>query len=256
MTRFFRNFRIKAINKKKVSKYLLYATGEILLVVIGILIALWINGIYDQDKRLEKERLTLIDLKDEFTSNLALAKQADLELRNKLNAKIELLKILDSDGLREIPETKLFQTLFGIFAYDFNVDMETGKLDALIYSGEIKNISNTDLKNKLAGWNSKNLIFKNQLNIISQKRVQANDLIIKSGNYREILQYFQPYHDTISFESVEPGFEDSMKVLESAEFENRVLELFTMFMNFNYELMPGYIKRLEQVIVIIDMELE
>jgi hypothetical protein len=40
MLRFFRQIRQRLLTDNKFSKYLLYAIGEILLVVIGILIAL------------------------------------------------------------------------------------------------------------------------------------------------------------------------------------------------------------------------
>ena len=43
MIRFFRNIRQKLFSENRFSKYLLYAIGEIVLVVIGILIALQIN---------------------------------------------------------------------------------------------------------------------------------------------------------------------------------------------------------------------
>jgi hypothetical protein len=39
MIKFFRHIRQKLLMKSKFSKYLLYAVGEIILVVIGILIA-------------------------------------------------------------------------------------------------------------------------------------------------------------------------------------------------------------------------
>ncbi len=44
MLRFFRYIRKKLIDEKRLRNYLLYATGEIILVVIGILIALQINN--------------------------------------------------------------------------------------------------------------------------------------------------------------------------------------------------------------------
>ena len=48
MTRFFRNIRQKLAAQNKVAAYSRYAIGEILLVVIGILIALQINNWNDQ----------------------------------------------------------------------------------------------------------------------------------------------------------------------------------------------------------------
>lgn len=55
MLRLFRRIRQKLLTENKVSKYLLYAVGEILLVVIGILIALQVNNW--NEKRLESAQI-------------------------------------------------------------------------------------------------------------------------------------------------------------------------------------------------------
>ena len=44
MIKFFRKIRQKLLSENKFSKYLIYAIGEIILVVIGILIAVSINN--------------------------------------------------------------------------------------------------------------------------------------------------------------------------------------------------------------------
>ena len=54
MIKFFRIIRQQLLPENKFSKYLIYAIGEIVLVVIGILIALQINN--SNNKRIEKER--------------------------------------------------------------------------------------------------------------------------------------------------------------------------------------------------------
>ena len=58
MIKFFRKIRQKLLSENKFSKYLLYAIGEIILVVIGILIALSINN-WNQ-KQQQKEVLNNI----------------------------------------------------------------------------------------------------------------------------------------------------------------------------------------------------
>jgi len=50
MIKFFRKIRQNLLNKNKVGKYLLYAVGEIILVIIGILIALNLNQRSEQKK--------------------------------------------------------------------------------------------------------------------------------------------------------------------------------------------------------------
>ena len=55
MIKFFRKIRQQLLTENKFSKYLLYAIGEIVLVVIGILIALQINLWNEERKEREKE---------------------------------------------------------------------------------------------------------------------------------------------------------------------------------------------------------
>ena len=55
MLRFFRQIRQRLLTENRFSKYLLYAVGEILLVVIGILIALRINLYKEVEQRVLNE---------------------------------------------------------------------------------------------------------------------------------------------------------------------------------------------------------
>ena len=61
MINFFRKIRKKLADDNKPLKYMRYAIGEIMLVVIGILIALSINNWneYNKERTKEKEALTL-----------------------------------------------------------------------------------------------------------------------------------------------------------------------------------------------------
>ncbi|MEA1786061.1 DUF6090 family protein [Arenibacter sp. GZD96] len=62
MIKFFRNIRKKLLQQNKVTRYLAYAIGEIILVVIGILIALQVNTWNEvkKNKVFENEILTQI----------------------------------------------------------------------------------------------------------------------------------------------------------------------------------------------------
>ena len=59
MIKFFRHIRQRLLSENKFSKYLLYAIGEIILVVIGILIALQINN-WNQDRINANEELAIL----------------------------------------------------------------------------------------------------------------------------------------------------------------------------------------------------
>ena len=66
MIKFFRHIRQKLIGQNKTRTYFLYAVGEIILVVIGILIAVQINSWNEDRKRLNTEQIILSQLKDEM----------------------------------------------------------------------------------------------------------------------------------------------------------------------------------------------
>jgi len=55
MIKFFRKIRQQLLTENKFSKYLLYAIGEIVLVVIGILIALQLNTQKEENHLAEQE---------------------------------------------------------------------------------------------------------------------------------------------------------------------------------------------------------
>lgn len=69
MLKFFRKIRQGLLAESKFSKYMLYATGEIVLVVIGILIALQINNWNDARKLENRELVLLEELKLNLETN-------------------------------------------------------------------------------------------------------------------------------------------------------------------------------------------
>ena len=70
MIKFFRKIRHGLLSENKISKYALYAIGEIVLVVIGILIALQINQWQNVKQLRETEKKMLFEMEINLTSNL------------------------------------------------------------------------------------------------------------------------------------------------------------------------------------------
>lgn len=86
MIKFFRKIRRQLLSENKFSKYLLYAIGEIILVVIGILIALQVNNWNLNRKTQEKEQTYLKEIQNNLQQD-SLRLQAVLDF-NKNKAKI------------------------------------------------------------------------------------------------------------------------------------------------------------------------
>lgn len=101
MIKFFRHIRKKLISENKFTKYLIYAVGEIILVVIGILIALWINNINEDNKSNEKERLALAEIVSDLEYSIH-----DLN-KTKNEGKYSTIKSIESlETLIEVMEKK------------------------------------------------------------------------------------------------------------------------------------------------------
>ena len=81
MIKFFRKIRQNLLLEGKTGKYLKYAIGEIILVVIGILIALSINNWNENKKIKSKEIKSLTELRKDLEQNL-----------NDINANISALQ--------------------------------------------------------------------------------------------------------------------------------------------------------------------
>ncbi len=70
MIKFFQKIRQKLLKQSKIQSYFIYAIGEIVLVVIGILIALSINN-WNQERIVKIENQVILqNLNKEFSENL------------------------------------------------------------------------------------------------------------------------------------------------------------------------------------------
>ena len=70
MIKFFRKIRYDLMEKNKTGKYLKYAIGEIILVIIGILIALQINNWNTIEKSKSESNGLLILLKQDLEKDI------------------------------------------------------------------------------------------------------------------------------------------------------------------------------------------
>ncbi|MDX1591967.1 MAG: DUF6090 family protein, partial [Balneolaceae bacterium] len=103
MITLFRRIRQTLIDSGSVPKYLLYATGEILLVVIGILIALQVNN-WNEDRILKKELSSYLTKK---MDNLYEDQRKLQELREyRVTASAQCSDVLDA-GVTNTPGVEL-----------------------------------------------------------------------------------------------------------------------------------------------------
>lgn len=195
MIKFFRKIRKNLLNEGKTSKYLKYAIGEIVLVVIGILIALSINNW--NVKKIEKSN----ELK--YYKNI---KRQLNEDENAINANIDYnnlylkqfnqaIKIIEQDD-RNIVDSLVSISVNLLEFSDFH--RQSNIYETMVNSGEIKLLKNQQIIEALQQLEEK-YIFINKLedthsqavikfvvpNIISSLKVSS----MKAENIEKLYSY-------------------------------------------------------------------
>jgi len=99
MIKFFRNIRKSLIMENKTSKYLKYAIGEILLVVVGILIALQVNNWNEERLKQKAIHSALIQIQNELLGDLEESYDLTsyLEYKDSLIEKVLKNKVTEQD---------------------------------------------------------------------------------------------------------------------------------------------------------------
>ena len=87
MIKFFRAIRQNLLNEGKTTKYLKYAIGEIVLVMIGILLALQVNNWNNNRQLKQKEKKILIELRRNLVSNDSILQQ-EIKLQQTITHEI------------------------------------------------------------------------------------------------------------------------------------------------------------------------
>ena len=146
MIKFFRKIRQNLLSENKFSKYLIYAIGEIILVVIGILIALAINN-WNQEKIIKDEEIAI--LKAMETDFLETKNRIKKTIRNQKTVvnycyKLQLL-MQEQTNVDSISD----YIYFGALSF-WRIEPVNGTHDGLIGSGKMDIISNQKLKSLLA----------------------------------------------------------------------------------------------------------
>ena len=150
MIKFFRKIRQNLLMENKTGKYLKYAIGEVILVVIGILIALSINSWNQKRLDRQEEKEILSNLKEDY-KNAAEEFKILNSLRSSFISAAKEITLINVEEIELYPE-KYLDSLFGWTLYVPTFNNEAGSLSVLLNTGKINLITNTELRNILIAW--------------------------------------------------------------------------------------------------------
>lgn len=261
MIRIFSKLRQSLLDEGKIVRYLRYALGEILLVVIGILIALQVNTWNEWRQERQEEQVVLRQLRDDYRANLA---QLDQKIRMRgyiLNASQFILHSIDH------PESARRDSLIGnlsILLIDPTFDPIENDLSS---NGDLRLITNQKLKRMLSNWSS---------DIVAVREIEQNwagvlveqllPVIYDLGIYRDLANYFindlkmdWALEGTARFEKRKIGTSRQAasldEIAQSKELEGLVASAITYNTTANLE--SGALrKRIEEILALLEEEIQ
>lgn len=97
MLRLFRRLRKRLINEKKAGKYFLYAFGEVIILIFGILIALQVNNWNEKRQKQDLESVILLAIKADLDKDLINCKNDILIHKLQVNSSNIILDHINND---------------------------------------------------------------------------------------------------------------------------------------------------------------
>jgi len=186
MVQFFRRIRKKLLSENKFTKYLIYAVGEILLVMIGILLAFQVNKWNDESKARFLERDLLIEVQSSLRKDLNdVSENIKSIKRRDLSRQIIIDWIESNDEYNDTLSTHLREsfttTYFAAYLGPYETLKQTG----------MRNISNDSLRNQIS--KLYNITYPHYLRFdANQDMIFKEHLVPKSMKHLDELNYVKP----------------------------------------------------------------
>jgi hypothetical protein len=218
MIKFFRKIRYDLMEKNKTGKYFKYAIGEIVLVMIGILLALQVNNWNQQRNQNKEEQLALVNLKQDFEYNHSTLDSILAETTKTIESQFLMLNYT---GNKRDPKTEFkFNTSLNSLTHFTEFFPRNGYLDDLVNSGSLGIIKNQNLRNKLSSWNPVFDYIKTKEINVQTALDRLSIMVIKRGSW--LNADASSTTETVNTNAFpKSGFDiDNRDLLDELEFEN------------------------------------
>jgi len=251
MINLLRRIRRNMVTEKKSDLYLVYAIGEVVLVVLGILIALQIDNWNENKKTSNIEQQYLLALKGEFEYN-----KAELSNVMKLNREFtdHALKISDYTGPGNpgIPEKEFAALGMSSFSTEVHYNPTQGVLDEIISSGKLGIFSNDELKFALSSWSAVLDRALWQERTHETLRVQIVEMYRVQGNIRSLTYEWGKGY------GIKPTKfkRRSRQLLNSEEYENRVIAFILTGRSLNKNHYAKVEKEIDRILLLVEDEID
>jgi hypothetical protein len=265
MSRLFNKFRRRLLPRNRVSKYILYTIGEIIIVIIGILIALQVDTWNSEREAREETQVFLKQLKNEFQDNRNQLVQKVLLRDRALQSARELLRFVD--GKSEFNTPSEVDSLLAITLPVYTFDPSLGVLNQLTSTDKLTLVRNDKLNDTLSKWNSMIADFKededmynsfnhNHFRPFLYENYNARNIINSRIRHRVINSILLSSPEEVNDEIGFSGMSMDLDILRnSVEFENYLAFIVSWIALINTQ-SQGILNYIDSVLEIMDSEID
>jgi hypothetical protein len=260
MINFFRNIRRKLLNKNsaipqegalskptvQVGRYILYALGEIVLIVFGILLALYLNNLNTVKNSKLTEILILKEIRSNLQSSIISFNRTIETEQDYLESNLMILDYLDNRR----PYNDVLDKAFANYFWTISTNPIIGGYDYLKSKG-VDLVTNDSLRKSIS------FVFENEFSIVKNE----ND--VWANNMQQNISY--PYHvglfrtyssntnESASIEGAKPFNYEAL--LDDNKFKSINSEIITN-RKWNINSLQTIIVKVETLITQVDVEIE
>ena len=226
------------MEKNKTGKYLKYAVGEIILVMIGILLALQVNNWNTNRAQKQKEQILLSALNKEFKTNKIQLDSVVFYGKSSFKSNAYLLSRLP---IKDVKKENLDSLSFHLWNHTniWTFNPSNGVTNSIMNSSSINIISNNELRQLLVGWNDLLLDYQ-------EEEIKA------SNNYHSRLKPYEKKHILWTDNGMLKDSRVDLSFFTSLEFDNYVLDR----ENDLIQILDNGARELEAIIIAMDKIIE
>jgi len=253
MIKFFRKIRQNLLMENKTGKYFKYAIGEIILVVIGILIALQINNWNEKRKIQSNQENYLTLLKTEAENNLKEIRNTKNEVSEMNMTQIVLYNLINIKQ-DTVTEKHLSESLFRIVSGFYKFKYENSALSDLKSSGNLKNVLNDSLRKYLIALEPLVIEVQIQEDAVIDSRDKVRNYINENGSLKVIIDQSEE-EERLGLPKLSKSKKTNIDLLGQVEFENILILYIGVTNRIISTQYPEMENHLIKIIDIIDKEL-
>ena len=230
-----RLFRFQKFQSLETKQYLRYGIGEVVLVVIGILLALQVNNWNEKRKLIKEEKKTLLSFHNEVSNNLNILERSIIEKQKIIEANNEVLKYIGPND-KWLSDKSLDSLMYHITVSGWIFVPEDGVLNEIINSGKLSIIQDEKIKNEVASLPQllslileEDRLYRDDLHQYFLPFLSKNYKLRNITSHRELLEHSKSDLGKSKFKN------NSEELLKNAEFEN-ILTIQSIWIKFSIDM--------------------